>query len=112
MADENNLTNTEAEKLINKALTVLRRSTAQTTKGLQDNLEVQKKMAEGIEGLTDEQTKSFERSAILEQVGIGKQQARQLAGLKGQLELNEERLSKVKEVLEDTGQNIADNPEV
>ena len=40
------------------------------------------KVVDAIEGLTDAQKKRFERSAVLEQVGIGKEQAKQLVGLK------------------------------
>tara|TARA_B100000212_G_scaffold94507_1_gene69488 strand:- start:332 stop:2263 length:1932 start_codon:yes stop_codon:yes gene_type:complete len=112
MADENNLTNTEANSIIDKVLTELRKSRAETTKGKEQALDKQTKVIEAVEGLSDAQRKRFERSAVLEQVGIGKEQSKQLVSLKEQLELNEERLSKVKEVLEETGQNVASNQEV
>ena len=114
MADEENisLSNKEANSIMNKVLTEMRRSRAETTKGKQDNLDANMKVVDAIEGLTDAQKKRFERSAVLEQVGIGKEQAKQLVGLKEQLELNEERLSKVKEVLEETGQDVSNNQEV
>ena len=72
MADENNLTNTEANSIIDKVLTELRRSRAETTKGKEEALDKQTKVIEAVEGLSDAQRKRFERSAVLEQVGIGK----------------------------------------
>ena len=112
MADEVNLSNKEANSIMNKVLTELRKSRAETTKGKEEALDKQTKVIDAIEGLTDAQKKRFERSAVLEQAGVGKEQTKQLVGLKEQLELNEERLSKVKEVLEETGQDSRNNYEV
>ena len=114
MADEenNSLTNKEANSIFSKVLTEMRRSRAETTKGKEEALEKQMKVVEALEGLSDAQRKRFERSALLEQAGVGKEQTQQLVGLKEQLELTEERLTKIKDVLEETGQDSKNNYEV
>ena len=64
MADEDKgLTSKEANSAINKILTQLRRSQAETTKGQMDAMKTFEKNLDAVKGLSDEQTPRAKRAA-------------------------------------------------
>ena len=112
MAEDNPLTNKEAQPLIDKLLTQLRRSEAKTTKGQDAANKKFEKAVDAIEGLSDEQKKRANTAAVLEQTGYSKQSAMILAKSSEQLDMVKDRLSSLNETLEATGQDVSTNPEI
>ena len=112
MAEDNPLTNKEAQPLIDKLLTQLRRSEAKTTKGQDAANKKFEKAVDAIEGLSDEQKKVANTAAVLEQTGYSKESAMILAKSSEQLDMVKDRLSSLNETLEATGQDVSTNPEI
>ena len=106
MADDKNpLSEKEANSLMSKVLTELRRSRAETTKGQVDAMKVFEDKLGDIKGLTDEQTTRAKRASMLEQsLNFDKSSAMELAKTTGELEMVRERLSSLKTLGEETGQ--------
>ena len=111
MADEP-LTNKEAQPLIDKLLTQLRKSEAKTTKGQETASKKFESAVDAIEGLSDEQKKRANTAAVLEQTGYSKQSAMILAKSSEQLDMVKDRLSSLNDTLESTGQDVSTNPEI
>ena len=112
MAEDNPLTNKEAQPLIDKLLTQLRRSEAKTTKGQDAANKKFEKAVDAIEGLSDEQKKVANTAAVLEQTGYSKESAMILAKSSEQLDMVKDRLFSLNETLEATGQDVSTNPEI
>ena len=112
MAEDNPLTNKEAQPLIDKLLTQLRKSEAKTTKGQDAANKKFERAVDAIEGLSDEQKKVANTAAVLEQTGYSKESAMILAKSSEQLDMVKDRLSSLNETLEATGQDVSTNPEI
>jgi len=107
MADEDKgLSEKEAQNQINKLITSLRKSTAQTTKGQVDAFKsFEERLKDVGDKLTDEQTVRAKRAALLESsLGFDKVSAMQIAKTTEKLEMVRERLSDLKELAKETNQ--------
>ena len=112
MAEDNPLTNKEAQPLIDKLLTQLRKSEAKTTKGQDAANKKFEKAVDAIEGLSEAQAKRANTAAVLEQTGYSKESAMILAKSSEQLDMVKDRLSTLNDTLESTGQDVSTNPEI
>ena len=112
MAEDNPLTNKEAQPLIDKLLTQLRKSEAKTTKGQDAAGKKFEKAVDAIEGLSEAQAKRANTAAVLEQTGYSKESAMILAKSSEQLDMVKDRLSTLKDTLEETNQDVSTNPEI
>ena len=107
MADEEKgLSEKEAQAQINKLITSLRKSTAQTTKGQVDAFKsFEERLKDVGDKLTDEQTVRAKRAALLESsLGFDKSSAMQLAKTTEKLEMVKQRLTDIEELGKETGQ--------
>lgn len=111
MADEP-LTNKEAQPLIDKLLTQLRKSEAKTTKGQDAAGKKFEKAVDAIEGLSEAQAKRANTAAVLEQTGYSKESAMILAKSSEQLDIVKDRLATLRDTLEETNQDVSTNPEI
>ena len=112
MAEDSPLTNKEAQPLIDKLLTQLRKSEAKTTKGQDAAGKKFEKAVDAIEGLSEAQAKRANTAAVLEQTGYSKESAMILAKSSEQLDMVKDRLSTLNDTLESTGQDVSTNPEI
>ena len=106
MADEDKgLTSKEANSAIQKILTQLRRSQAETTKGQIDAIKTFEKNLDAVKGLSDEQTTRAKRAALLEQsLNYDKASAMEIAKTTEALESVRKRLGDIRTLGEETGQ--------
>ena len=106
MADEDKgITSKEANNAINKILTQLRRSQAETTKGQINAMKTFEKNLDAVKGLSDEQTTRAKRAALLEQsLNYDKASAMEIAKTTEALESVRKRLGDIRTLGEETGQ--------
>ena len=112
MAEDSPLTNKEAQPLIDKLLTQLRKSEAKTTKGQDAAGKKFEKAVDAIEGLSEAQAKRANTAAVLEQTGYSKESAMILAKSSEQLDIVKDRLATLRDTLEETNQDVSTNPEI
>ena len=112
MAEDSPLTNKEAQPLIDKLLTQLRKSEAKTTKGQDAAGKKFEKAVDAIEGLSEAQEKRANTAAVLEQTGYSKESAMILAKSSEQLDIVKDRLATLRDTLEETNQDVSTNPEI
>ena len=98
MADEDKgITSKEANNAINKILTQLRRSQAETTKGQINAMKTFEKNLDAVKGLSDEQTTRAKRAALLEQsLNYDKASAMEIAKTTEALESVRKRLGDIR----------------
>ena len=112
MAEDSPLTNKEAQPLIDKLLTQLRKSEAKTTKGQDAAGKKFEKAVDAIEGLSEAQAKRANTAAVLEQTGYSKESAMILAKSSEQLDIVKDRLATLRDTLEETNQDVSTNPQI
>ncbi len=112
MAEDSPLTNKEAQPLIDKLLTQLRKSEAKTTKGQDAAAKKFEKAVDAIEGLSEAQAKRANTAAVLEQTGYSKESAMILAKSSEQLDIVKDRLATLRDTLEETNQDVSTNPQI
>ena len=112
MAEDSPLTNKEAQPLIDKLLTQLRKSEAKTTKGQDAAGKKFEKAVDAIEGLSEAQEKRANTAAVLEQTGYSKESAMILAKSSEQLDIVKDRLATLRDTLEETNQDVSTNPQI
>ena len=103
--DETPLGEKEANDIMSKVLTELRKSTAKTVKGQTEAMKKFTDKLDNIEGLTDAQQSRAKRAAMLEQsLNFDKASAMDVARTTEALEILNQRISDLKQLGEETGQ--------
>lgn len=111
MADDN-LSAKEQEGLVNKILTELRRSTAQTTKGQENARKTFEEKLDKLDGVSDELKVIGKQAGMLEQsFGFTKQAAMSIAKTTDALELTKKRMEEISSIAEQTGQDVTTSAE-
>ena len=106
MADDN-LSAKEQEGLVNKILTELRRSTAQTTKGQENARKTFEEKLDNLDGVSDELKTIGKQAGMLEQsFGFTKQAAMSIAKTTDALELTKKRMEEMESIASQTGQDV------
>ena len=98
MADDN-LSAKEQEGLVNKILTELRRSTAQTTKGQENARKTFEEKLDNLDGVSDELKTIGKQAGMLEQsFGFTKQAAMSIAKTTDALEMTKKRMEEMSSI--------------
>lgn len=106
MADDN-LSAKEQEGLVNKILTELRRSTAQTTKGQENARKTFEEKLDNLDGVSDELKTIGKQAGMLEQsFGFTKQAAMSIAKTTDALEMTKKRMEEMESIASQTGQDV------
>ena len=111
MADEN-LSAKEQEGLVNKILTELRKSRAETTKGQENARKTFEEKLDNLDGLSDEMKTIGKQAGMLEQsFGFTKQAAMSIAKTTDALEMTKKRMEEMSSIAEQTGQDVTTSAE-
>lgn len=111
MADDN-LSASEQQSLVNKILTELRKSRAETTKGQENARKTFEEKLDNLEGLSDEMKTIGKQAGMLEQsFGFTKQAAMSIAKTTDALELTKKRMDEMSSIAEQTGQDVESSAE-
>lgn len=111
MADDN-LSASEQQSLVNKILTELRKSRAETTKGQENARKTFEEKLDNLDGLSDEMKTIGKQAGMLEQsFGFTKQAAMSIAKTTDALELTKKRMEEMSSIAEQTGQDVESSAE-
>ena len=111
MADDN-LSASEQQSLVNKILTELRKSRAETTKGQENARKTFEEKLDNLEGLSDEMKTIGKQAGMLEQsFGFTKQAAMSIAKTTDALELTKKRMDEIESIASQTGQDVESSAE-
>ena len=111
MADDN-LSASEQQSLVNKILTELRKSRAETTKGQENARKTFEEKLDNLEGVSDEMKTIGKQAGMLEQsFGFTKQAAMSIAKTTDALELTKKRMDEIESIASETGQNVESSAE-
>ena len=113
MADEDKGLNAkEQQSLVDKILTELRKSRAETTKGQENARKTFEDKLDNLDGLTDEMKTIGKQAGMLEQsFGFTKQAAMSIAKTTDALELTKKRMEEMESVATATGQDVTTSAE-
>ena len=113
MADEDKGLNAkEQQSLVDKILTELRKSRAETTKGQENARKTFEDKLDNLDGLTDEMKTIGKQAGMLEQsFGFTKQAAMSIAKTTDALELTKKRMEEIESVATATGQDVTASAE-
>ena len=111
MADDN-LSASEQQSLVNKILTELRKSRAETTKGQENARKTFEEKLDNLDGLSDEMKTIGKQAGMLEQsFGFTKQAAMSIAKTTDALELTKKRMEEMESIASQTGQDVTSSAE-